>query len=63
MSATLEKPVPLADGLYQVTTPHLCAAFVIENGQVTECAPILRRRLSYWMTVANRVDTEHSPET
>lgn len=42
----------MKDGLYQVTTPYLCAGFVVENGQVARCAPILRKRLSYWKTVA-----------
>ena len=42
----------LADGLYQVTTSYLCAAFVVERGRVTLCAPILRKRLAYWMTLA-----------
>jgi hypothetical protein len=45
----------MSDGLYQVTTAHLCAGFVIENGQVTACAPILRKRLSYWKTIAVRI--------
>jgi hypothetical protein len=43
------------DGLYRVTTPYLCAGFVVENGRVTACAPILRRKLGYWQTVAVRV--------
>ena len=55
--------VPLADsnprkrqdGLYRVTTNYLCAGFVIEDGKVTRCAPILRRKLAYWMTVAERI--------
>jgi hypothetical protein len=42
----------VADGLYRVTTPYLCAGFVVERGVVTRCAPILRRRLAYWRTVA-----------
>ena len=42
------------DGLYQVTTPYLCAGFVVEHGRVTLCAPILRKRLAYWTTVAVR---------
>ena len=46
----------LPDGLYRVTTPYLCAGFVVERGQVTMCAPILRGKLSYWMTVAVKVD-------
>ena len=45
----------MADGLYRVTTPYLCAGFVVERGVVTHCAPILRRRLDYWRTVAVRV--------
>jgi hypothetical protein len=46
--------MPLTDGLYRVTTPHLCAGFVVEGGRVTRCAPILRERLSYWMRCAAR---------
>lgn len=46
----------MRDGLYQVTTPYLCAGFVVENGRVTDCAPILRKRLTYWQTIAKRVD-------
>jgi hypothetical protein len=40
------------DGLYRVTTPYLCAGFIVEDGRVTRCAPILRRRLAYWQTIA-----------
>jgi len=46
----------LADGLYRVTTSYLCAGFVIKNGVVTACAPILRKKLSYWMTIAKIVE-------
>lgn len=45
----------LPDGLYQVTTSYLCAGFVVNNHQVTECAPILRNKLQYWLTVARPV--------
>lgn len=45
----------MIDGLYRVTTHYLCAGFVIENGKVTACAPILRKRLGYWMRVAERI--------
>lgn len=44
-----------ADGLYQVTTPYLCAGFVIEGGKVVSCAPILRKRFRYWRTIAVRI--------
>lgn len=45
----------MGDGLYQVTTKYLCAGFVVEGGKVVACAPILRKKLGYWMTVARRV--------
>jgi hypothetical protein len=45
------------DGLYQVTTSYLCASFVIENGLVTACAPILRKRIKYWKKVATWVSS------
>ena len=45
----------LADGLYQVTKHGICAGFVIEEGKVTLCAPILRNKLSWWMTQAVRI--------
>lgn len=40
------------DGLYGVSTPYFSASYEVENGNVTRCAPILRRRLSYWQTIA-----------
>jgi hypothetical protein len=46
----------LIDGLYRITTSYLCAGFVVENGVVTACAPILRKRLAYWKTIAVRVE-------
>lgn len=45
----------MSDGIYRVCTQHLCAGFVIQHGKVTQCAPILRRKLAYWMMVAERV--------
>lgn len=42
----------MRDGLYQVTTSYLCAGFVVENGEVVRCAPILGRKLPYWKTIA-----------
>ena len=47
----------MSDGLYRVRTSYLCAGFVIEGGVVTRCAPILRKRLSYWKTIAVRIGT------
>lgn len=45
----------MIDGLYRVTTKYLCAGFVVEGGRITMCAPILRRGIDYWRTVAVRV--------
>ena len=42
----------MRDGLYQVTTPHICAGFVIWNGRLVYCAPILRRGISFWSEIA-----------
>lgn len=46
----------MEDGLYQVVTNSFCAGFVIKDGKVTECAPILRKRIEYWKTVANLIE-------
>lgn len=46
----------MIDGLYIVTTSYLCAGFVVREGRVTICAPILRKRFEYWKTVARRVE-------
>ena len=45
----------LPDGSYQVTTYYLCAGFVLEGGKLTMCAPILKKKLNYWMTIARRI--------
>lgn len=47
----------MQDGLYQVTTKYLCAGFVIQGGKVVQCAPILRKKLTYWLTVAKRISS------
>lgn len=45
----------MSDGLYRITTHFLCAGFVVEGGRITMCAPILRRKIDYWRTVAVRI--------
>lgn len=45
----------MRNGLYQVTMPYLCAAFEIQGGKVIACAPILRKRLDYWKTIAVKI--------
>lgn len=50
--------VNLPDGNYYVHTPTIGAGFVVRNGRVaiTDCAPILWRRLPFWVTRAKRTN-------
>lgn len=34
----------MRDGLYQVTRDHICAGFVVADGRISDCAPVLRAR-------------------
>jgi|SoimicMinimDraft_15_1059743.scaffolds.fasta_scaffold12037_2 hypothetical protein len=52
--------IQLKDGLYVVTTNHICAAFVVRKGEVTVCAPILRKKIGYYMGIAQYVPTDTS---
>jgi hypothetical protein len=45
----------LQNGVYQVTTSYFCAGFIVENGIVIDMAPILRKNIRYWITIANYV--------
>lgn len=45
----------IPDGLYAVVEPKWVAGFVVEAGRVTMRAPILRRRIAHWVTVARPV--------
>ena len=45
----------LTDGLYMVSTSYFVAGFVVHLGKITQCAPILRNKLGYWKTVAQRI--------
>lgn len=44
----------MRDGLYWVTYGSICAGFIVRNGRVRkiDCAPVLRRRLAFWVTIA-----------
>jgi hypothetical protein len=48
---------PLPDGLYRVTTRYLCAGFIVKEGKITQCAPILRKKIEYWQTIAVKVES------
>jgi len=45
----------MIDGLYRVVTRYFVAGFVVENGKVVRCAPILRKNLDRWMQQATRI--------
>lgn len=50
----------MRDGFYYVDKlmpdgNRICAGFVIKNGKIVRCAPILRRKINYWKTIATRI--------
>lgn len=49
------KSIPPKDGLYRVTYWNFCAGFVVREGKIVRCAPILRKRMRFWLTVAEWV--------
>lgn len=44
------------DGLYRVMYKDICAGFVIECGCITMCAPVLRRKMDFWRTIAVKIN-------
>lgn len=48
----------MKDGLYIVDRNNIYAAFVVREGEVTICAPILRKNLEYYKQIAKYVPTE-----
>jgi hypothetical protein len=42
----------MSDGLYIVYEKNFTAAFAVRDGEVTTCAPILRKNLEHWKKVA-----------
>ena len=45
----------MRDGVYQVRTSGFVAGFVVKDGEVIRCAPILRRNLNRWRKEAVRI--------
>jgi hypothetical protein len=45
----------LHDGLYRVNWRGICAGFEVKNGRIKNCAPILRRRIDFFKTIAERI--------
>lgn len=46
--------MPVKDGLYRVVHKNFVAGFVVVDGKVkrSQCAPILRKKLAYWVKSA-----------
>lgn len=44
------------DGLYRVLYKGICAGFVVKRGRIVKCAPILRRKMAFWKTIATKID-------
>ena len=42
----------LRDGLYRIEHGGICAGFVIEDGRLAACAPILRKHIRSWVRLA-----------
>jgi len=51
----------MRDGLYIVQRKTICAAFVMDNGKVTCCAPVLQNNIEYYKTIAKWYPTEEKP--
>lgn len=51
----------MKNGLYIVDTNNIYAAFVVANGEITSCAPILRARIDFYKRIARWVPTRESP--
>jgi hypothetical protein len=48
----------LQDGLWQVDVGGIYGSFVVKNGKVVQCAPILRRSFTYWRQFAKRHNSD-----
>jgi hypothetical protein len=49
---------PLQDGLWQVDVGGICGGFVVKDGNVVQCAPILRWSFAYWRQFAKRHNSD-----
>lgn len=48
------------DGLYLVNYQGICSGYVVRNGKVTVCAPVLRERLDFFSKIARYIPTDVS---
>ena len=51
----------MRDGLYIVDYKNIYAAFVVRDGNVTNCAPVLRKNLQWFKKIAVFLPTEAPP--
>lgn len=49
----------MKDGLYQVTYRNICAGFVIKNGEIIDCAPILKKNFWFLVKFAKKVERKN----
>jgi hypothetical protein len=47
--------IDLQDGLYRVIYGSICAGFIIKEGRLVECAPVLVKKFGFWKTMAVRI--------
>lgn len=47
--------VTLENGLYRVDTKYFVAGFEVRDGEIINCAPILKRNIQKWLKIAKRV--------
>jgi hypothetical protein len=51
----------LRDGLYIVDRGKIYGAFVIRDGEVRQCAPVLRNNIDFYMKIAQYIPTNGEP--
>lgn len=48
----------MIDGIYRVKTGSICAYFIIRDGKVKDCAPVLRKNIKLWAQGAEYIGPE-----
>lgn len=48
----------MIDGVYRVTHRTICAGMVVRQGRVHACAPVLWKRIGWWLTIAVYIGPE-----
>jgi hypothetical protein len=50
----------MKDGLYLVNYQGICAGYVVRDGEVTICAPVLRKKFEFFSKIARYIPTDVS---